>query len=319
MTFIKGSFITTCNAIHSFTPSAATCSTSYKCLSTRDIRYHDRRHHNLKNGYATIAGDSRVDDPALNWPEAPKGQSCPTPYQIFDIQRSAPYSKARFYELVKLYHPDRSIGDSSCSHAIRLERYRLIVAAHTILSDPVKRNAYDRFGAGWAGKADSPPYSPYAGNQTPPGPFTSGAWREHDPNIWSNATWEDWERWRDRQEGTSREPQTPRYLQNSTFVSLVLVFAAVGSSLNYNRAETEGGRFLAARDAVHDQASKELRKVRQSTHQRPKDERIDWFLKNREAAMLGIGVDELRDEKAGHVLPPQETCMPDGLDKDDRG
>ncbi|KAF4556193.1 DnaJ domain-containing protein 2 [Elsinoe fawcettii] len=316
MTFIKTSIITTCNAIHSFTPGAATCNTSYKCLSTRDVRYYEKRYQGHRRRYATITGDSREDLPDVSWPEAPKGQSCPTPYQIFAISRTAPYSKARFYELVKLYHPDRNNSAASCSHATKLERYRLIVAAHTILSDPVKRSAYDRFGAGWAGKADSPSTSPYANSQAHPGPFTSGSWREHDPNIWANATWEDWERWRDKQEGEAREPQSVRYLQNSTFVSLLLVFAAVGSSLNYNRAEAEGGRFLAARDAVHDQASKELRKVRQSTHQRPKDERIDWFLKNREAAMLGIGVDELRDEKARHILSPQETCMPEGMNKD---
>lgn len=319
MTFFKTSIISTCNAIHTLSPSAATSTTSFKCLSTRDVRYHQRKQHESRRRYATIADDGKSDQPDLSWPEAPKGHTCPTPYQIFSISKNTPYSKARFYQLVKLYHPDRSNGESSCSHADKLERYRLIVAAHTILSDPVKRSAYDRWGAGWAGKKDAPT-SPFNHTDGQPGPFTQGSWQEHDPNIWSNATWEDWERWRHKQEdayGGHRDAQAPLYFQNSTFISIILVLAAVGSSLNYNRAEAEGGRFLAARDAVHDQASKELRKVRQTTHQRPKDERIDWFVKNREAALLGIGVDELQEEKARHVLPPQENCMPEGMNKED--
>ena len=42
------------------------------------------------------AGDER-------WPTALN----PTPYDIFGHPKDAPYSKHRFYELVKLYHPDR--------------------------------------------------------------------------------------------------------------------------------------------------------------------------------------------------------------------
>ncbi|CRK36032.1 hypothetical protein BN1708_006890 [Verticillium longisporum] len=36
------------------------------------------------------------------WPS----HSNPTPYDIFAIDKATPYTKARFYELVKLYHPD---------------------------------------------------------------------------------------------------------------------------------------------------------------------------------------------------------------------
>ncbi|KAH0066411.1 hypothetical protein KCU60_g21561, partial [Aureobasidium melanogenum] len=70
-------------------------------------------------GYATIAGDpmsAGSPDPSssssaspqndMPWPKAPKGHTHPTPYQILSTTESEPYSKRRFYELVKLYHPD---------------------------------------------------------------------------------------------------------------------------------------------------------------------------------------------------------------------
>jgi len=256
----------------------------------------------VHRSYATITGDNADnasnDLPDVPWPEPPKGHTHPTPYQIFDLPRTAPYTKARFYQLVKIYHPDRSTG-ATCTQ--KLERYRLVVAAHTILSDPTKRRAYDRFGAGWAGKADFPMPTNAHSNGSNPGPFSS--WREniHSDPIWANATWEDWERWRARRDGET--PQSgPVYMSNNAFISMVLVLAAVGSSWNYNRADQAGESFLASRDLMHDRAAKELRRVRQETGQRAKDERIEYFLRNREATALGIGVEEVREERVRQVL-----------------
>ncbi|KAF3347304.1 hypothetical protein VdG2_04583 [Verticillium dahliae VDG2] len=65
------------------------------------------------------------------WPS----HSNPTPYDIFAIDKATPYTKARFYELVKLYHPDTHPregghaaprGLTGLPAAVRLERYRLI-------------------------------------------------------------------------------------------------------------------------------------------------------------------------------------------------
>jgi len=299
MTSLKPSILfSTYNAVHIFSPAAPTCSTSLRALSPRDHRCHKTTLRKPLRSYATITGDGASNDfTDVPWPEPPKGHQHPTPYQIFDLQPTAPYTKARFYQLVKIYHPDRSTG-VTCTQ--KLERYRLVVAAHTILSDPSKRRAYDQYGAGWAGKADLATASHgYRHSNTPnPGPFSS--WRDHsDPHIWANATWEDWERWRARGENTQSGPV---YMSNSAFISMVLVLAAVGSSWNYNRADHEGERFLASRDAMHDRAAKELRRVRQETGQRAKDERIEYFLRNREATALGIGIEEVREERARQVL-----------------
>jgi len=308
--------------VHALSPTVPTCSASSRALSPRDHRCQKRRRANPVQTYATVASDEPSPDPPTDipWPEAPKGHSCPTPYQIFDIPRNAPYTKTRFYQLVKLYHPDRSLlgPDCSATNTTSLERYRLIVTAHTILSDPVKRSAYDRWGAGWAGKADI--FDPasartYDDNSPRPGPFSS--WRENPDPIWANATWEDWERWRIRNDPHSdanRHHSAPVFMQNAHFISLVMFIAVLGSSWNYSRAEGEGERFLAARDAMHDRASKDLRNVRRETGLRAKEERIEWFLRNREASRTGLGVEEIREERARRWLPEQEGCLGEALE-----
>lgn len=218
---------------------------------------------------------------------------------------------------MKIYHPDTSCNhDENCPHHLKLERYRLIVTAHAILSDPEKRRAYDRFGAGWAG---APEAATSSNNYGRPGPFNTryggNGYRDYSDPIWANATWEDWERFYARQaqgggsSSTAPPPQAPVYFRNSFFLALVIMMAMIGSSANYKRGEVAGAHFLADRDAVHDRAAKELRRVRQEReHLKAKDERIEWFVRQREATMLGIGVDELMEERARAVLPDAERC-----------
>ncbi|RAK98509.1 J domain-containing protein [Aspergillus ibericus CBS 121593] len=76
-----------------------------------------------------------------------------TPYSILGLHPRDPYTKTAFYKLVKLYHPDRyQTVPSDLSPTIREHRYRLVVAAHELLSNPQKRLAYDRYGVGWRGQ-----------------------------------------------------------------------------------------------------------------------------------------------------------------------
>lgn len=108
--------------------------------------------------YAMVSdGHSKHGHGRLRWPKVTVANAIPTPYQIFNQKKGSPYSKQRFYELVKLYHPDRhhhGNTEDDLSYATKLERYRLVVAANNILSDPVKRGAYDCYGAGWNGQPD---------------------------------------------------------------------------------------------------------------------------------------------------------------------
>lgn len=81
------------------------------------------------------------------WPSTDR----PTPYEVMGIDRGNNYSKSRYYDLVKVYHPDSSTSLAAQKLTVeeRLSRYRLIVDAHEILSDYKKRSAYDNYGLGW--------------------------------------------------------------------------------------------------------------------------------------------------------------------------
>lgn len=300
-------------------PASSTSSTTPR-KSTRQRTFLRGR----REGYATIAGDSgeQHHEPAEQerqpWPAAPKGHDHPTPYQIFSMKHNASYSKTRFYELVKLYHPDRNNGPhADMPRAVKIERYRLIVAANTILSDPMKRTAYDRFGAGWNGRAELGEQHQAAGGNGKAGPFSPN-WSQPGDPIWQNATWEDWEKFyakRAREqgggtaEGVARE-QGPYYMQNSYFIVMVAILALIGSTANYTRMENAGTYFVAQRDLVHDRSAKDLRRVRQEAAGGSREERIQWFLRNREATLGQAGSDAevLREEKLDRVLPQRDVC-----------
>jgi len=186
----------------------------------------------IKAKYATIA--SARD----HWYQSDNPNRPPTPYQILNIDPSAPYSKARFNELVKIYHPDRCDHPESdvCSHlppAVRLDRYRLIVAAHAILSDPTKRKAYDTYGAGWVGATSlGRPEYPFARPRSSSekyGPFTPHA----------NATWEDWERWRWQQEEQARsgDSRQPNFAANGKFASGVIAATLLAACIQQTHLE----------------------------------------------------------------------------------
>ncbi|KAI9820838.1 MAG: hypothetical protein M1832_003471 [Thelocarpon impressellum] len=248
-----------------------------------------------RRGYAHVASDK--DGDGLAWPETANPSAFPTPYQIFCQKKGSPYSKRRFYALVKLYHPDRQTG--RLAPATKLERYRLVVAANDILSDPVRRSAYDRYGAGWNG---CPEVSrSWAQNPSAYGNHSSGSWsKEHSPS--QNATWEDWERWYERD---AKRPQQPLFFANGAFVSLIVMLAALGGVGQATRAGNHAMTFLEERDRLHDETSRDLRRRRRETTaaEAHRDERIAAFLRSRDT---GHGVEEV-EEIYRRSLPASPT------------
>ncbi|KAK0729495.1 hypothetical protein B0H67DRAFT_445834, partial [Lasiosphaeris hirsuta] len=202
------------------------------------------------------------------WPVSPY----PTPYEIFDQSKTAPYSKGRFYELVKQYHPDRhhQTSHDGIPHQTKLERYRLIVAANNILSDPERRRLYDRYGTGWEGETANIRTRCRAADK---------AWRQQPGNASMNATWEDWERWHDRREGKKQEPL---YMSNAGVVGIIALFALIGGYGHVSRAGTHSATLLDMRD--HQQAS--ISKIMQERQSQmaglDKRGRVEVFLKQRE-------------------------------------
>ncbi|KAK0611759.1 hypothetical protein B0T14DRAFT_530993 [Immersiella caudata] len=215
----------------------------------------------------------------------------PTPYEIFDQARGAPYSKLRFIELVKQYHPDRRhhTAHDGIPHLTKLERYRLIVAANDILSDPERRRLYDSFGSGWEG-FDGKPDSLRSADH---------AWRRQPGNASMNATWEDWEQWYQERDGKKQEPI---FVSNAGFVGIIALFALIGGWGHITRAGTNASKLMDIREEQHMSANKAMRQRQRQSAGLNKDERVRFFLQQREGwgyepPPVGHTPPELRETK----------------------
>ncbi|KAL2024883.1 hypothetical protein VTK56DRAFT_3582 [Thermocarpiscus australiensis] len=204
-----------------------------------------------------------------SWPTSAN----PSPYEIFGLAKDAPYTKARFFQLAKLYHPDRhrhSSGDG-ISHRTKLERYRLVVAANEILSNPQKRRMYDLYGIGWDHQADARTRHRAADR----------AWRNEPGNASMNATWEDWERWYQQRDGTG-EKQEPIFTSNGGFAGIIALFLIIGTWGQVTRAGTNSMNLLDMRDQRQAAISEELRRRQSEAAGRDRESRVESFLRQRE-------------------------------------
>ncbi|KAM0525398.1 hypothetical protein ACHAPE_000102 [Trichoderma viride] len=220
-------------------------------------------------------------DPIPEWPKSPR----PTPYQVLGASKGAIYDKRRFYDLVKLYHPDThdnqgnsssapSSSSSSSSetshlpHATRLERYHMIVAANELLSNSSKRRMYDAYGLGWS-----------HGDGVTTLRDIDRNWRHQQGTAANNATWEDWEHWRDAQAGKAGEPV---FMSHGAFATIVVMLCVVGAIAQTNRAENSSTVYSGW---VADQNSNVGRRLQRNEIMAAglnKDERVNHFLRERE-------------------------------------
>ncbi|KAL8943270.1 MAG: hypothetical protein Q9216_001181 [Gyalolechia sp. 2 TL-2023] len=225
----------------------------------------------------------------LPWPELPTPSSIPTPYEIFQLEKAAPYSKRRFYDLVKLYHPDRhghsfNVAEIDClSQDAKMKRYRLVVAAHDILSDPSRRKAYDQYGAGWNGRQDT------AGSAYNPDQATRHRWSGFHGNESpaANATWEDWERWYQR---SARGAQDPVYTSNGGFVTLVAFVVVFGAFVQASNVDEHQQLFADRIELVHKDCTKSIQQRKDGAREIPSTEQaILRFMRSREQGGIPAG------------------------------
>lgn len=218
--------------------------------------------------YATV--NSGQSDEVPEWPKT----SYPSPYEIFAMKNDAPYTKHRFYQLVKVYHPDRhshALNTDNITHKVRLERYRLIVAANDLLSDPSKRQLYDVHGVGWTGGR------PQTLNETVRS--ADRAWRHRAGSAAHNATWEDWERWYNARDGRVKDPL---YMSNGLFATLVVVMCMIGAFAQMSRADQYGADLVEMKNQSNLAIGQQVARRNTIAAGRSKDERVDMFLKDRE-------------------------------------
>lgn len=103
-----------------------------RSFSARRKEPREPRPWTLIRRYATVRDAGGMDfRDNMNWPcrkSAGQNPFVPSPYEIFDMHKSTSYGKAtkmKYFELVKIYHPDRSSHHAGCeglSHLERLER-----------------------------------------------------------------------------------------------------------------------------------------------------------------------------------------------------
>lgn len=239
----------------------------------------------LARHYASLQSDASRDAARVRWPVTPN----PTPYEIFDQAKTAPYNKVRFFQLAKMYHPDlHHASADGIPHLTKLERYRLVVAANEILSNPEKRGMYDRYGMGWEAPADLRSRCRSADK----------AWRQEPGNASTNATWEDWERWRQERDGVRQEPV---FVSNGTFVVVIALLALMGGWGHLSRAETHSKHLLEMRDQKHAATSSEARRRQNQTAGLSRQGRVEHFLQQRHGWGYdrGLPPEAKRTEKRG--------------------
>ena len=301
----------TCTNLHCLynTQLSPPCSVSLPSLSNHQA-FHRLERCQWRTITTTRDNTRNTDADNELWPDIPHS-SIPTPYQIFQLKRNAQYTKIRYYQLVKLYHPDRSNQGHCSSHiaglpgAVKMERYRLIVAAHEILSDPTKRKAYDTTGAGWNGRLEHDAPRHYWASRG------EAKWSGFDTNDspYRNATWEDWEKWYQRQSG---KKQSPVFTSNGGFLALVISAVFLGAFAQSMRVDNHEALFKQQVYQVHDDASKQInqRKV-ESQGFADRTARLQNFLGSRDP--IGYGVVGPGEEAYRKLLPEPEVRINDGI------
>ena len=245
-----------------------------------------------KRHYATVKSSKSSGGPNdFDWPTT---TGVPTPYQILHLSPSAPYTKHCFYRLVKIYHPDRSKcqNDDRYDHihrlpgSVKIERYRLIVAAHEILSDPNRRVAYDRYGSGWNGRLDESVFT------WPERKSEETTWSGFDTNDspFQNATWEDWERWYNRH----HRPR-PVYTSNGGFLSFVILALLAGGVAQGMQVDRHTEFYSKQADVKHKRANQALKQHLEGNGRSGHiNDRVQDFLRARDESLHGLGEEAKR-------------------------
>ena len=140
--------------------------------------------------------------------------------------------------------------------SLRMQRYRIVVAAHEILSDPAKRDAYDKYGLGWHQRSEL--FAIKSGENRNGQSARYARQRGSDESVFRNATWEDWERWHQRNDPNGSRASTVSHGTFASFLVLLSIFVGTAQAVTIGRyssavderareASEKSGRFLDGR------------------------------------------------------------------------
>ncbi|CAG8454579.1 9252_t:CDS:1 [Paraglomus occultum] len=182
--------------------------------------------------YATKGTDSATDRWRASKPN-------PTPFDVLGLSHnaSAAEMKERYYELVKQYHPDK-VGHNSPA---ALDRFRNVVKAYELLSNPKRKELYLRYGIGWIDTS-------FMKDTTRNNSSYKSAPRYSHVNTWG-------------QEETG--DGKPIFISNIYFAAFLIAAAIFASMFQFLRAENSVNSIRLAQERHHLQASKDLARARQ--------------------------------------------------------
>ncbi|KAH7363458.1 DnaJ domain-containing protein [Plectosphaerella cucumerina] len=219
------------------------------------------------------------DSDSPPWPCNP----CPSPHEILGAVRGSAYSKSQFYRLVKLYHPDLA-GDVTLNRAARIERYRLVIGANELLSNPERRRLYEQHGVGWVF-----PGRPSASARAP-GRRDGGFHHQWSPG------WEE--------SAAAAAPQTPIFASNAAMAMFIVALAFAGAIVQLERARRAQWAMRLGDTALQDAISRDLEGLAHRLEGKPRELRILEFLARRQFGVLRDGGDgvlgDLEDNVCRH-------------------
>ncbi|KAI5295971.1 hypothetical protein KEM52_006248 [Ascosphaera acerosa] len=243
--------------------------------------------------------------PGYRWPATPDL----TPYEVLNQSSSGSYSRGEYFKLVKLFHPDRPCnGHPACkgiSAAERLRRYHLIVAAHEILSDPVKRSAFDKFGDNWWARPE------LFGND-------AKKWAaKHSPGQ-AGAPGESWRRsggtWEDRYHQRAGHASSAAGADDSTVVSpqrlrsfILTIVAVIGLTQVFNVAVWSQNESKVKEYNLRNMQFLEQRKRNTLVEAVSHDDRVKNFLAARDP--VGVGLKDEEQPIYKQLVNPQGNML----------
>lgn len=215
----------------------------------------------------------------LPWP----AHQFPTPYEIFHVDRSASQSdiKRRYYELVKIYHPDRTANPSAAEN----ERFHKIVAANALLCDTSKRNAFDTYGIGWQWTGVGRHARVYAGQMQ--GSRFDQYNRRRRADHAETAPWDHFYTGNRTQAGGSAGET--RYTSNTNFIGFLVFLSAIGAVVQAARLGKASADINERSDRQHFNTARDLAESRRLARDLGKDERRRLFLAHRSGDASGYG------------------------------
>ncbi len=175
-----------------------------------------------------------------------------------------------------VYHPDRwqHATYHGISKTTRVERYRLLVLANAILSDPIKRKAYDEHGVGWDGGG----YHGTPETEANRNANVDKEWRRQPPNVSMNSTWQEWEESR-QQQGSQEQDIVLIHGKTSVFCLAILVF--LGGCCLYIQAYYRAREIMRQRDMIHRALSEDLWRMKRQNECSSRDSLVGAFLSHR--------------------------------------